>query len=223
MKKYILAFSLFVVISINAQTSPEVELEVKKMKQALAYGDQEVAVSKMYNIIAIQGPESTYKDSLAYLYFSNRKFLSCFLVINEILDRNPDKIELLEMGAISLESVGAKEKAVEEYQKLLAKSNKSFHAYKLAGLQLEIKKFDDAFVSIKKADQLPTDDLVTISFRVNPTYTQDISLKASIAYLEGIIAETLKKGTEAKVAFERAIKLFPDFVLAKSRLDALND
>lgn len=223
MKKIILAFSLFVVISINAQTSAEVELEVKKMKQALVYGDQDVAVSKMYNIIAIQGPESTYKDSLAYLYFSNRKYFSCFLVTKEILDRNPDKIELLEMGAISLESVGAKEKAVEEYQKLLTKSNKSFHAYKLAGLQLEINKLDDAYTAIKKADQLPTDDSVTISFRVNPTYTQDVSLKASIAYLEGIIAEALKKDAEAKVAFERAIKLFPDFVLAKSRLDAMND
>ncbi len=223
MKKILFALTLLVAISAVAQTSTSVELEEKKMQQALAYGDKTIAISKMYNIIALQGPESTYKDSLAYLYFNKREYLSCFLVSKDVLDRNDDNIEMLEMNTISLESIGAKSKAVEGYQKLLAKSNKSYHAYKLAGLQYEINKAEDAYVSIKKADQLPDDSAVTVSFRVNKNYSQDVSLKASIAYLEGIIAEKLEKKVEAKIAFERAIKLFPDFVLAKSQLSSLND
>lgn len=223
MKNIVFALALLITAVAIAQTSTSVELEEKKMQQALVYGDKTIAISKMYNIIALQGPESTYKDSLAYLYFNKREYLSCFLVSKDVLDRNSDNIEMLEMNTISLESVGAKSKAAEGYQKLLAKSNKSYHAYKLAGLQYEVNKTEDAYVSIKKADQLPDDLAVTVSFQVNANYSQDVSLKASIAYLEGIIAEKLEKKAEAKVSYARAIKLFPEFVLAKSRLSSLNE
>lgn len=223
MKKIIFAFTILLATSAIAQKDTKVELEESKMKQALLYGDKDVATAAMYNIIAIQGPESTYKDSLAYLYFNKRNYISCFLVTKDILDRKPDNIELLEMSAISLESVGAKDKAIELYEKLIVLSNKSFHAYKVASLQYEINKLDEAFVSIKKADQLPNDDTLNISFQVNANYSQNVKLKASIAYLEGLIAIRLEKKPEAKLAFGRAIKLFPDFVLAKGQLESLNE
>ena len=223
MKKIVFTLTLLVSVSLFAQSSTEVDLEIKKMKLALTYGDKEVALSKMYNIIALQGDESVYKDSLAYLYFNNRNYLSCFLVSKDVLDRKPDNIEILEMNTISLESIGAKAKAADGYKSLLAKTNKSFHAYKLAGLQYETNALEDAYVSIKKADNLPNDESVSVSFKVNPNYNQDVKLKPAIAYLQGIIAVSLKKNDDAKVSFERAILLFPDFVLAKSQLSALKE
>lgn len=224
MKKIIVALTLLVTtVAISQSSTASVELEIKKMDQALLYGDKNVAVSKMYNIIAMQGEGSVYKDSLAYLYFNKREFVSCFLVTNDILSRKPENLELLEMNAISLESIGAKEKAAESYTNLLAKSGKAFHAYKLAGLQYETKKLEEAYISIKKAVQLPDDVVVKIAFEINPNYSQDIGLKASIAYLEGVIALGLEKDAEAKAAFERALKLYPDFVLVKSQLSSLNE
>lgn len=223
MKKIVFAVVMFVSFIGIAQNSVEVELELKKMQQALRYGDKEVALSKMYNVIALQGSESTYKDSLAYLYFNKRSYLSCFLVSNDVLERNPDNMNILEMSVISLESIGAKSKAIEGYKILLSKTNKSYHAYKLAGLQYEANALEDALVTIKNADKLSEDLITTISFQVNPNYNQKVKLKPSIAYLEGIIAKSLNKNDEAKVAFERAVLLFPDFVLAKSELSALTE
>lgn len=223
MKKIIVLLAFITIVSSHAQDSDAVKLEINTMQQALIYGDKDIAISKMYNIIALQGSESTYKDSLAYLYFNKRAFLSCFLVSKDILDRKPENMGMLEMNTISLESIGAKGKALEGYQKLLAKSNKAFHAYKLAGLQYGIKKYEDAYATIKKASGMPEEPLVTISFQVNPNYAQDVNLSASIAYLEGIIAKELKKTGEAKVAFERAIKFYPEFVLAKSELASIEE
>jgi len=205
-----------------AQTANGVAFEQQKMKQALAYGDKTVAANAMYSIILLEGPKSVYKDSLAYLYFNDRNFISCFLVTNDILKNNPGNLDLLEMNAISLESMGAAEKAVEAYQNLFAKTNNNYHAYKLAGLQFGMNKYEEAYVSIKKADKLPDDGKVKITFQVNKNYNQNVDLKAAIAYLEGIIAISLNKNAEAKLSFERAIKLFPEFVLAKTKLDALN-
>ncbi|MDD3722859.1 MAG: hypothetical protein PHW92_10325 [Lutibacter sp.] len=222
MKRIFIILSFLTAATAVAQTANDIAFEQQKMKQALAYGDKTVAANAMYSIILLEGPKSVYKDSLAYLYFNDRNFISCFLVSNDILKNKPDNLEFMEMNAISLESMGAIEKAAEAYQNLFTKTNNNYHAYKLAGLQFGMSKFEEAYISIKKADKLPDDKTVKITFQVNKNYSQNIDLKAAIAYLEGIIAMNLNKDSEAKLSFERAIKIFPEFVLAKSKLDALN-
>jgi tetratricopeptide (TPR) repeat protein len=222
MKRIFTIISFVIAAAAVAQTANGVAFEQQKLKQALSFGDKTVAANAMYSIILMEGPKSVYKDSLAYLYFNDRNFISCFLVTNDILKNSPGNLDLMEMNAISLESMGATEKAVEAYQNLFVKTNNNYHAYKLAGLQFAMNKFVEAYASIKNADKLPDDGQVKITFQVNKNYNQNVDLKAAIAYLEGIIAQNLTKNNEAKLSFERAIKLYPEFVLAKTKLDALN-
>ena len=221
MKKVVLVLSLVFCSSIIGQSVNNIELEKQKLKQSKLFSDTNVIISTMYNIIALEGENSTYKDSLAFTYFSNRNYVSSFLVADDILKRNPDNEAMLEIKAFSLESVGAYDKSIESYQALLAKSNNNFHAYKIAGMQLAMKKFDEALVSIRKAGQLADTGKINVSFQVNKNYNQQVNLKAAIAYLEGLILVNLEKKKEAKVAFEKAIQLFPDFVVAKSKLTTL--
>lgn len=221
MKNLIYIVTFIITTTAIAQNTNSITLEKQKLKQALAYGDDAVAANSMFSIISLEGPQSTYKDSLAYLYFNGRNYVSCFLVTNDILKNKSENLELLEMQAVSLESMGAIEKASEAYKTLLSKTNNNYHAYKLAGLQLALKKFEEAYVSVKKANQLPDNGTMQITFQVNKNYNQNVELKAAIAYLEGIIALNLEKSNEAKLSFENAIKLFPEFVLAKSKLSNL--
>jgi len=222
MKRIFTIISFVIAAAAVAQNNGSVEFEQQKIKQALSYGDKNVATNAMYSMIMLEGPKSVYKDSLAYLYFNDRNYISCFLVTNDILKSKPDHLEFLEMNAISLESMGATEKAAEAYLKLFSKTNNNYHAYNLAGLQFGLNKFEEAYATIKKADKLPDDGQVKITFQVNKNYNQNVDLKAAIAYLEGLIAQNLTKNNEAKLSFERAIKLYPEFVLAKTKLDALN-
>ena len=222
MKKVVLIISLVFCGSIVGQSISNLELEKQILKQSRMFSDNNVLISSMYNIIALEGENSTYKDSLAYTYLSNRKYVSCFLVADDILKRNPDNEEMLEIKAFSLESVGALEKAIEAYQALLLKTNSNYHAYKIAGMQMGLKKFDEALLSVKKADELADTGKIDVSFQVNKNYNQQVNLKASIAYLEGLILINLEKNKEAKVALEKAVTLFPDFVLAKSKLTTLD-
>ena len=221
MKNLLYILTLIITTTAIAQTTNVIALEKQQLKQALVYGDKAVATASMYRIISLEGPQSTYKDSLAYLYFDSRNYVSCFLVTNDILKNKPNNIELLEIQAISLESMGAIQKASESYNTLLSKTNNNYHAYKLAGLQLALKKFEEAYVSVKKANQLADAGTINVTFQVNKNYNQNINLKAAIAYLEGVIALNLKKTDEAKLSFSRAIELFPDFVFAKGKLESL--
>jgi len=223
MKNYIYIVAILITTSIVAQTSNNIELQQKKIKLALSYNDKVAAASAMFSIIAMEGEQSTYKDSLAYMYFNDAKYISSFLVTNDILKNKPDNIELLEINAISIENMGALDKAVEVYSNLLSKTKNNYHAYKLASLQVATKKFVDAYKSIKGADLLEDSGTIKVNFQVNKNYNQNVDLKAAIAYLEGIILLNMNKETDAKLSFMRAVNLFPDFVLAKSKLTTLEN
>lgn len=221
MKNILYIFTFIITTTVIAQTSSTVEFEKQKVKQALNYGDKIVAANAMYSIISMEGPNSTYKDSLAYLYFNERNYVSCFLVTKDILKAKQDNMEILEMNAISLESIGALQPSLESYNLLFSKSNSNYHLYKIAGLQLTLKKFDEALASIKKAEQLKDDGKVNVSFQVNKNYTQNVPLKPAIAYLQGIIELNLDKKAEAKISLQKALTLFPEFAVAKSKLTTL--
>ena len=221
MKNILYIFTFIITTTVIAQTSSTVEFEKQKVKQALNYGDKIVVANAMYSIISMEGPNSTYKDSLAYLYFNERNYVSCFLVTKDILKAKQDNMEILEMNAISLESIGALQPSLESYNLLFSKSNSNYHLYKIAGLQLTLKKFDEALASIKKADQLKDDGKVNVSFQVNKNYTQNVPLKPAIAYLQGIIELNLDKKAEAKISLQKALTLFPEFAVAKSKLTTL--
>ena len=223
MKKLLFVFTFFTTLIVAAQTLNQVELEKNKLKQALIYGDQATATVMMYNIIALEGEKSAYKDSLAYLYFNRRSYLSCYLSAADALKNNPTNTEILEMSAFSLESLGAKDKAIDNYQKLLAITKNNFHAFKIAGLQLELKKVVEAYTSIKKAESLVDKGTEKITYPINKSYNQQVPLKASIQYLKGIIEVEMNSKELAKKSFQKAIGLFPEFILAKQELENLNE
>jgi len=222
MKTLIYIFTFVLTSTAIAQNNNSVAFEIQKLQQAKAYNDEAAMVNTIYALIAMEGPQSSYKDSLAYMYFSQRNYVSCFLVTNDLLKSKPDNIELLEMSAVSLESMGGLAKAKETYTTLFSKSNNSYHAYKLAGLEYRMNENEKAYVTIKNASQLPDNGDLKITFQVNENYNQNIDLKAAIFYLKGLIAVDMKKKEEARASFEHAIQLSPDFVLAKSKLEVLD-
>ena len=104
-------------MSLSAQSGSAEAIAVEKqiLRDAKRIGDPNVAAYSMYKLIALEGENSTYKDSLAYIYFSSRKYASCFLVANDVLKRDPKNVGILELKAISLESLGALDKSGEVY------------------------------------------------------------------------------------------------------------
>ena len=224
MKKiYITLSALLAITSFYAQEQNDTSIDKLIMRQALAYGDNTIATNSIYSIIAKEGVNSTYKDSLAYIYFGARKFSSCYLVSTDILSRDGNKQDIMEMQAISLESIGAIDKAAQVYAKLTVKSNNNFHAYKLANLYYSMKKNKEALMAINKAEELKDSGEMKVTYAINKTHNQEVSLAAGIANLKGLIEFDMKDNAAAKISFEKALSLQPDFVLAKENLQAIID
>ena len=225
MKKLYVSFVIGLFgLTVVAQSgnNEAIALEKEVIRTAKKMGDPNVATYSMYKLIALEGANSTYKDSLAFVYFSSRKYASCFLMADEVLERNPKDQAMLELKAVSLESLGALDKSMDTFNELFALSNNNYHGYTLAKLQLAMKKYDDAYATIKKVETLNDPGKIKVTFSINQSHTQQIELLAAIPYLKGLIEEELKKNPEAKLSFEKALRIQPEFVLAKEKLDKLN-
>ena len=219
-----LVLSLIVGLTTLAQSNGASALEMEKKVAELAktVGDPAVVTSTFYRIIALEGDNSTYKDSLAYIYFSARQFAPGFMMADEVLKRDPSHKEMLEIKAISLESLGALDKSAETYAVLFEKTKINYYGYNLAKLQLSMKKYDEAYKTIKDVEVLNDTGTYKVNFSINQNHNQQVELLAAIPYLKGIIEEKLDLMAEAKLSYEKALKIQPDFVLAQDGLDALN-
>lgn len=223
-KLYSLIFVSFIGFSVLAQSGNAESIKIEKeiIRNAKAMGDASVATYSMYKLIALEGANSTYKDSLAFIYFSSRKYGSCFLMSNEVLERDPKNEPILEIKAISLESLGAIDKSLEAYEELFALSDNNYHGYTLAKLQLAMKKYPEAYTTIKRVEGLNDSGNYKVTFNINQNHTQQVELLAAIPYLKGLIEQALEKPTDAKLSYNKALKIQADFVLAKEKLDLLN-
>jgi len=222
MKRFYITLSAFLAVAtFYAQNTADITLDKVVLKQALRYADMDVAKKSMYDIIAKEGNNSTYKDSLAYLYFNDRKFASCFMVCTDILSKDATKQDVMEMQAISLENMGAIDKAAQAYAKLTVTSGNNYHAYKLANLYFAAKKYDEAYKAVEKALELKDTGEIKVSYAVNKNYQQQVVLLAAISNLKGLIEFEQDKMDLAKASFEKAVQLQDDFVLAKENLEAV--
>ncbi len=222
MKIKLLSIVLMVVTLGFAQNnSSAINIEKEILKKAKKIGDPSVASYSIYRLIALEGENSTYKDSLAYIYFSSRQYAPCFMITSEVLEREPKHIEMLEMKAISLESLGALDKASEVYNELFKITKINFHGYNVAKLQFSTKKYKETLKTIQETEKLNDTGKYKVTFNINQNHTQQVELLAAIAYLKGLTETELDQKVVAKTSFERAIKIQPDFILAKEKLESL--
>ena len=219
----ILAVLTGIGVFAQADKASDLDLEYKVADLAKRVGDPTVVTSTFYRIIALEGENSTYKDSLAYIYFSARQFAPGFLMADEVLQREPEHLEMLEIKAVSLESLGAIDKSAEVYEKLFGLTQNNFHGYSLAKLQFGLKKYQEAYETIKKVEGLNDTGTYRVNFVINQNKTQQVELLGAIPYLKGLIEEELGLKDAAKQSYQKSLTVQPEFILPKNKLEALGN
>lgn len=205
--------------SVFGQVNNEaVAFEKKVLEKAKQYNDISVLKGSMIRLVLLEGENSTYKDSLAFIYFQERAYPSSFIASQEVLKRDPNNVKMMEVQAFSLESIGAYDKAVEAFKKLFAKTNNNYYGFSQANLQYILKDYSGAYATLLQVEKLNDTGNYTVSYAINQTHKQEIELIAAIQYLKGLCAVQLKNNPVAKASFEKALTTQPDFVLAKEAL-----
>jgi tetratricopeptide (TPR) repeat protein len=184
---------------------------------AMRYNDFQAAKDKLFSLI-IRNPEDLrYPELLGSLYFENEMATSAALVALDILQVNEKSIGSLEIAAFSLEQLGALDRALPHFERLYLLTGDNFSLYKSAFIQYNLKKYQEALNSVNMLSKNTEPD-DKIGFPVSQTETQEIGMKAAALNLKGMIYLDQGSKAEAKLAFEEAIQLEPNFNLAKENL-----
>lgn len=195
----------------------------KVFREALKYGDLLVAKQCLYEMIVLKPTEKNLRDSLAFIYINLGAAKEAILLSREILSSNPDNTNILEVKAIAEQSLGMSKEALADYETLYAKSTNIFHLYQIATLQYELKRIAECNASVDKLLANPDAEKKDINIGTGTRgQQQNVLLKSAALNVKGVLAMDLNELSVAKSCFETALKLSPDFVLAKNNMDFIN-
>jgi tetratricopeptide (TPR) repeat protein len=215
-----LSVALFSCLNVKAQNDP-FELQMTVYKSALKYYDLQTATTALYTALALKPDRKDLRDSLALIYFAAEKYGQANALAEDLLKENPKRNDLLEMAAVSKQSLGLVKESLANYEALHAVDKNPFYLYQIATLQYQLKRYGECVASL---DQIIADDQATkqnVTIRSQNGQGQNVPMKAAALNVKGIVALELNQDEVAKDNFAKAIELFPDFSLAKGNLNML--
>lgn len=193
-----------------------VGLQQQVYKNAIQLGDINTALNAVHQILAIDN-QNTYIDTLAYLYFNGGSYYQAILLGSQILTTRPDNAGILEVVAVSQQKLGLAKESLESYDKLQSLAPSVYNLYNIATLQYALKRFGECGQTIDmilKAE----DNMEKINITDNTGASQQVPIKAAALNMLGVMALELKQTDVAVKSFQEALKLVPEFVLAKNNL-----
>jgi tetratricopeptide (TPR) repeat protein len=225
--KLITCFLLITVFTTNASTAQEAtgkeseiyKRQIKVYQNALKFNDVSVAKNALYNMLAIDPSNSSILDSLAYLYYDYQQYASSLLVARDILAINSNHLPALEIQAVSFEKLGLYDKALSAYESLYLKRNNPYTLYKIGMLQYDLKRHNESKTSLEilLADKA-VDELKVVLNEQGSQEQKEIPMKAALHNFQGLNHVELGNKEAAKQSFEAALKLAPDYKMAKDNL-----
>jgi tetratricopeptide (TPR) repeat protein len=228
MKKLVLSgLALIVLMSINNESvgqNKEIQnTQLYKLFQmkyvfGMKYNDGEVAKDALYSMIAMDPNDDSLKMSLCYYYFDQNQFASSLFVSRDLLARYPDNIDALKINAMSLENMGARDKAVDAYETLYLKSNDIGILYQVALLQFEMERYAECGTNLDIIIKNPQAKTLKLSFNKSDREQQEVSLEAACYNMKGMLENQQGNKEEAKKNLQKAIELEPEFTLASQNL-----
>lgn len=190
-------------------------------ERALRYNDFNVAKGALYNLVNLYPANDSLLYSLSILYFQMQQYASAALTSMDVLSLNPNHTGAMEVSAVSFENIGAKEKALESYEKLFLSSNDFQTLYQMAFLQYDLGRLNESLTNVDiLLDKKEAADL-TVTYTAPNNQEKEYPIKAALYNLKGLILKDQGNTEEARKLFNEALKIAPDFPLAKENLQSM--
>jgi len=204
----------------KSSNSDSFEQANNKYHNALKYLDYHTAISAVHDILLIAPEKTMYKDSLLILYFNNNQSLSAVLLAKELeLEGNTSK-NVLEVLAISFQNAGQLKESLSYYEKLNTQDNSLFYMYQIAVIQYSMSRISECTQTLTKIIEDPNSSKETVKIEYENNPSQQVPFSAAAYNILGVLSLNLNNNEVAKRYFENALKIFPEFLLAKSNISA---
>lgn len=194
-------------------------IAIRIYQQATRYQDPLTKIYALHHRIAQEGPAFALLDTLAQAYFEAGFYKQAISVVDEILPQQPRNATLAEIKALSYYYLQDLKKAVEAYENLYEITADPLHLYQVVTMQFNLQRYGECQANIDKLLSLPEAAQAQVRIAAPDGQTQSVPLRAAAYNVRGVIFRLQKDYTRAKEAFEKALQIAPDFLLAKGNLE----
>lgn len=209
-------FGLVLLVSsfmTSAQTNSELikhyEAYYEQMK---AQGDVQGIINGMTHL-NILSPSQARKDTLAYIYMNENKYMQALNTIG-IENNATDSDIAVEVKAIALKAVKQPKLAIGFFEELFKRSPNALIAYELAELNLQTQNFIEAEKHINYGLTNAKDDMKKAFYETQTPY--EVPLKSAFMYLNAVNVFNKDKKANIDAAvdiLDAALKTAPNFNL----------
>jgi len=219
-KFFLVIISFIFSINLYSQNN-NFEVQKSIYEKAKSYNDPNVAISALYNMVALQPENILLKDSLMREYLAISQWAPSYMISREILGIQPNNNFALEVSCVSLQNLGLKQEALNEYESLYLKTDRIDVLYTISFLQFELRNFNESLTNLDILISNNQTEEMTVSVSKDENSRQEIAIRAQLNYLKGLIYIEQKNNLLAKQAFNTAIEIAPEFQNAINKLKTL--
>ena len=192
-------------------------------QSAVRYSDPLIARMALYNFLAYNPSNTAILDSLALSYTNAGMVASAAIVAQDVLSLNPKDMLATEIAAVSFERLGLKDKSLSYYEVLYLNKQELMTLYKMAFLQMELKRYTEAQTSTDIIINDTTSVHELLLFKDAEQNQQSVPLNAEALRLKALVAQDQEKIEEAIGYLTRSLAISPDFYVAQVQLKTLQD
>ncbi|OEK09464.1 hypothetical protein A8C32_12165 [Flavivirga aquatica] len=200
---------------LSAQTNSELVKHYEAYyKQMKAQGDVQGIINGITHLNLL-APSQARKDTLAYLYMSEGKYMQALNTIG-IEKSATDSNIAIEVKAVSLKAVKQPKLAIELFNEMFKRTPNALIAYELAELNLQIQEFAEAEKHVNYGLANSKDAMKKAFYESQTPY--EVSLKAAFMYLNALVIYNKDKKTNIDAAvdvLDAALKTAPNFNLTQ--------
>lgn len=213
MKKLFGLVLLITSFTLGAQNNSELlkhyEAYYKQMK---SQGDTQGIINAMTHLNVLS-PSEARKDTLAYIYMSENKFMQALNTIG-IEQNTTDSDIAVEVKAISLKSVKQPKLAIAHFEELFKRDQNPLIAYELAELYMQTQNLaqTDKHIAFGLANSKP--EMKKAFYETQTPY--EVPLKAAFMYMDALSTynKDVKNNIDAAVGIlDKALLAAPNFNL----------
>ncbi|ARV09579.1 hypothetical protein BTO05_07975 [Winogradskyella sp. PC-19] len=221
MKKITIALVMLISVMSFAQGNAELKAHYEAYyKQMKNQGDVQGVINAMTHL-DILTPSQARRDTLAYLYVSEGKYIQALNTIG--IEKNATDSDLnTEVKAISFKNLNDVKRALEHYNVLFDRNPNPSLAYEIADLMMQNNEDVAAKSKIEYGLQNVTDDMKRAFYETQRPY--ETSLKAALLYLKALnlFKENQTANLDASLKLVNdALAIDPNFNMAKRTREAL--
>jgi tetratricopeptide (TPR) repeat protein len=194
---------------------------MKMYQKAMEMGDFQTAIYSLNLFLQTDSTDVKWYDTLAVLYINSNNFLPASWCADKVLKNKPKELRMLELKAMAEQQLGRRDKILDVYKSLFEITGNYQYVYQTAAVEFTAGNIDRCKNLIDSMMTSKTINKDSIDIQVSEDESQKVPLKAAIYNLQAFIKARDGKYLEAKKDFENALRIFPDFILAKKNLQDL--